>query len=86
MQKTFVLYYRGKRYTVERGQEADTATQRGGAPSGPDRWYVTLAGTAITSLEHHAGETGTLLRARVRQWLTEHPDLDDRDHIHLGGG
>jgi hypothetical protein len=86
MGERFVLQYQGKRYSVERGQPAGTAAQGGGAPSGPDRWYLTLGGTAITSLEHQPDETHALLRARIRRWLAEHPELQTRDQLHLGGG
>jgi len=86
MREKFVLQYRGKRYTVERGQPVGAAAQGGGAPAGPQRWYVTLGGTAITKVEHQPGETEAVLRARIRRWLAEHPDLQTRDQIHLGGG
>jgi hypothetical protein len=86
MRDKFVVQYHGKRYTVERGQPADTAAQGGGGPGGPWHWYITLGGTAITSLEAHPGDTEATLRTRVRQWLAEHPDLQSRDQIHLGGG
>jgi hypothetical protein len=86
MREKFVLQYQGKPYTVERGRPPGTAAEGGGAPSGPERWYVTLGGTAITSLEHQPQDTEAGLRARVRQWLAEHPDLQTRDQIHLGGG
>jgi hypothetical protein len=86
MREKFVLQYQGKPYTVERGRPAGKAAEGGGAPSGPERWYVTLGGTAITSLEHQPQDTEAELRARVRQWLAEHPDLQTRDQIHLGGG
>ena len=86
MSNKFVVQYRGKRYSLERGQPTDAATKGGGAPGGPQRWYVTLGGTAITSLESQPDETEAVLRARVRQWLAEHPDLQTRDELHLGGG
>jgi hypothetical protein len=86
MLEKFVLQYQDKRYNVERGHPAGSAAAGGGAPSGPDRWYITLGGAAITSLEHHPGETEESLRTRIRQWLADHPDLQSRDQIHLGGG
>jgi hypothetical protein len=86
VQEKFVLEYRGKQYDVERGRPSGLAAAGGGAPGGPELWYITLGGAAITSLEHHPGETEALLRARIRQWLDEHQDLQSRDQIHLGGG
>lgn len=86
MRDRFVLQFRRKRYTVERGQPARTAARAGGAPRGARSWYVTLGGTAITRLEARAGEREPALRRRVRQWLADHPELHSRDQIVLGGG
>lgn len=86
MQDKFVLQFRRKRYTVERGQLVDTAARGAGAPRGPQYWYVTLGGTAITRLEVQSGEPEAALRARLRRWLAQHPDLQSRDQIVLGGG
>jgi hypothetical protein len=74
MPQRFTLQYRGKRYQVERGQR----------PS--DRWYITVGGAAVTSLDVRPREAGEALRKRVRGWLEAHPELDGRDRIHLGGG
>jgi hypothetical protein len=86
MRETFTLQHRGKRYTVERGQAPRTAAQGGGAPVDSARWYLTLAGTALAALEAEPGETDAALRMRIRQWLDAHPELQDRDQIHLAGG
>lgn len=86
MRDRFVLLYRGKQYNVERGQPAEIAAEGGGAPGNPGRWYLTLAGAAMTSFEHSPGETESELRERIRRWLAEHPDFQTRDQIHLGGG
>ena len=86
MRDKFVLQFRRKRYTVERGQLARNAAQAGGARRGALSWYVTLGGTAITRLEARAGERELALRNRIRQWLADHPELHSRDQIVLGGG
>jgi hypothetical protein len=52
----------------------------------PDMWYVTIAGTALTKLPATPADTEESVRARVLQWLEEHPDMLDRDQIVLGGG
>ncbi len=52
----------------------------------PERWYITLAGTALTALEAREGESDAALRTRIRKWLDAHPELQDRDQIHLAGG
>ena len=76
--------YRGKMYAVEldRGWTADSTT---GARTQP-RWHVTIGGTAVTSFDAEPDETEGSVQDRVRGWLERHPDLHDRDQIHLGGG
>jgi hypothetical protein len=82
----FTLEYQGREYTVERGQRPGDATMRGGAPAGPDRWYVTLGPKAITSIEELPQETGSALRARIVEWLANHPQMPQDENIVLGGG
>jgi hypothetical protein len=86
MRARFQLQYHGKRYWVERGRDADSAAQRGGGLVGPSRWYVTLGGIAVGSLPAQPRESAPALRVRVRQWLAQLPDLEDRDRLYLGGG
>jgi hypothetical protein len=77
--------YQGKRITAARSG--------GQTPSGqalpseqPQMWYVTIAGTALTSFPATASDTEELVRQRVLRWLQDHPDMLDRDQIVLGGG
>jgi hypothetical protein len=49
-------------------------------------WYVTIAGTALTKFPAAPADTEDSVRARVLQWLKDHPDMLDRDQIVLGGG
>lgn len=86
MRNRFQLQYRGKRYTVERGRTGPAAATGGGAPVDPERWYLTLGGAALTALEVRSDESEAALRQRIRRWVDEHPDLLDRDHIHMAGG
>jgi hypothetical protein len=86
MRDKFVLQHRGKRYRVERGQPRSSAAQGGGAPSGSDRWYISLNLAAITSLPAEPGETEAGLRARIREWLDANPRVQESDEIFLGGG
>ncbi|HEU4649699.1 MAG TPA: hypothetical protein VFS33_11605 [Gemmatimonadales bacterium] len=86
MRNRFQLQYRGRRYSVERGRTGSAAATGGGAPVDPDRWYITLGGAALTALHVRADESEAALRGRVRQWVDAHPDLLDRDHIHMAGG
>jgi hypothetical protein len=86
MQRRFTLQHRGKRYTIERGRSGPAAARGGGAPVDPERWYITLAGTALAAVEAKDGEDERELRARIRAWLDAHPELQDRDQIHLAGG
>lgn len=82
----FTLKYQGHEYAVERGQPKGDATSRGGAPGGPERWYVTLGPKAITSIEEIPHETRAALRARIVQWLASHPQMPKDEDIVLGGG
>jgi hypothetical protein len=68
---------------VERGGEQSLSE---GPTRGPMMWYATIAGTALTKFAASPGDTEDSVRARVLQWLKEHPDLLDRDQIVLGGG
>jgi hypothetical protein len=52
----------------------------------PPAWYVTIAGTALTKLPASPSDTEESVRARVLQWMTDHPEMLDRDQIVLGGG
>lgn len=82
----FTLEYQGREYNVERGRPRGDATTRGGAPAGPDRWYVTLGPKAITSIEDIPHETETALRTRIVEWLADHPQMPKDEDIVLGGG
>jgi hypothetical protein len=80
------IEYRGKQITatLNRGK---TATTGQALPSEePAMWYLTIGGTALTKLAASASDTEDGVRARVVQWLKEHPDMLDRDQIVLGGG
>lgn len=80
------IEHRGKQITatLNRGQ---TATTGAALPSDePAMWYVTIGGTALTKLPASPADTEDVVRARVVQWLREHPDMLDRDQIVLGGG
>ena len=52
----------------------------------PTMWYVTIGGTALTKLPASSVDNDAMVRARVLQWLRDHPDMLDRDQIVLGGG
>jgi hypothetical protein len=82
----FTLEYQGREYTVERGQPRADASMRGGAPAGPNRWYVTLGPKAITSIDEIPHETEATLRARIVDWLAAHPQMPKDEDIVLGGG
>jgi hypothetical protein len=82
----FTLQYQGREYTVERGRRPSDANVRGGAPAGPDRWYITLGPKAITSIEELPHETEAALRARIVEWLANHPQMPQDEDIVLGGG
>lgn len=76
-----------------RGKQIIAALRRGQTTSGEllpgdsrDTWYVSIAGTALTKLPATPADTEESVRARVLQWLEEHPDMLDRDQIVLGGG
>jgi hypothetical protein len=80
-----IVDHQGKQITaaLSGGQTASG----GVSPSeGPATWYVTIAGTALTKFPATPGDTEESVRARVVQWLKEHPDMLDRDQIVLGGG
>lgn len=80
------IEHRGKQITatLNRGQ---TATTGEALPSDePAMWYLTIGGTALTKLAASLSDTEDVVRARVVQWLREHPDMLDRDQIVLGGG
>lgn len=82
----FELEFEGRRYTVQRGESAEAAAEGGGAPVGRSAWYVTLGPKAITRLPVLPGEGDELLRARIRGWLAEHPQMPGSEDIVLGGG
>lgn len=76
-----------------RGKQITAALSSGQTTSGeawpgetPAMWYVTIAGTALTKLSATSADTEESVRARVLQWLDDHPDMLDRDQIVLGGG
>ena len=82
----FELEFRGRRYTVQRGESAEAAAEGGGAPVGRLAWYITLGPKAITRLVVMPGETDESLRDRIRRWLAEHPEMPGSENIVLGGG
>jgi hypothetical protein len=86
MAHRFNLEFGGREYTVERGSHPTGAAEGGGAPVGRHSWYVTLGPKAITSLVAIPGESDAALRARIRNWLDEHPEMPDSEDITLGGG
>jgi hypothetical protein len=86
MDDRFELEFEGRRYTVQRGAPAESAAEGGGAPVGRLAWYITLGPKAITRLAAAPGETDDALRARIRQWLAEHPEMPGSEDIVLGGG
>ena len=86
MERKFTLDYEGREYTVERGERAEAAAEGGGAPTGRDRWYITLGPKAITSLDAIPEETPAGLRERIRRWLAEHPEMPVSEDIVFGGG
>jgi hypothetical protein len=77
--------HRGKQIiaALNRGR---TASGEGLAGDGPAMWYVTIGGTALTRFPAAPADTEDSVRARVLQWLKDHPDMLDRDQIVLGGG
>jgi hypothetical protein len=79
------VVHRGKQITAElsRGQTASGKALPGESPA---MWFVTIAGTALTKFPATPADTEESVRARVLQWLNEHPDMLDRDQIVLGGG
>lgn len=74
----------GKQITASLGRGA-TGAAKVASPDEPV-WYVTIGGTALTTLPASPGDSEETVRARVLQWLTEHPEMLDRDQIVLGGG
>jgi hypothetical protein len=86
MSDKFTLEFEGREYTVQGGDPPASAARGGGAPVGQHSWYVTLGLKAITSLEAVPGESDDVLRARIRQWLSAHPEMPDSEDIMLGGG
>jgi hypothetical protein len=86
MRDRFTLEFHGREYTVQRGDHPASAAEGGGAPVGRHSWYVTLGPKAITSLDAVPGESEDALRARLRRWLDEHPEMPDSEDIILGGG
>ena len=82
----FELEFEGRQYTVQRGEDALSAAEGGGAPVGRLAWYVTLGPKAITRLAAVPGESDEALRSRIRRWLADHPELPGTEQIVLGGG
>ena len=85
MSRQFSLTFEDRDYTVVAGAPPERAATGGGAPVGP-RWYVSLGPKAITSLDALPGETDAALRARIVQWLSEHPEMPESEDIIFGGG
>ena len=86
MEERFELEFEGRRYTVRRGESAESAAEGGGAPVGQLSWYITLGPKAITRLPAVPGETPESLRERIRRWLAENPQMPGSESIVLGGG
>lgn len=86
MADRFTLEYDGREYTVQRGDHPASAAEGGGAPVGRHSWYVTLGPKAITSLDAMPDESEAAVRARIRQWLAEHPEMPNSEDIVFGGG
>lgn len=86
MPDRFTLEFEGREYTVQRGDRPASAAEGGGAPVGPNSWYVNLGPKAITSLEAMSGESDEALRARIRRWLEDHPEMPNSEDIVFGGG
>ena len=82
----FELEFEGRRYTVQRGEAAESAAEGGGAPVGRLAWYLTLGPKAITRLPVVPGESDPALRERIRRWLAEHPEMPADEDIVFGGG
>lgn len=79
------IEYRGKQLTASLGR-GGSAGGEALATSETAVWYVTIGGTALTTLPASPGDSEEAVRARVLQWLRENPDMLDRDQIVLGGG
>ena len=86
MEERFELEFEGRRYTVQRGESAESAAEGGGAPVGRSSWYISLGPKAITRLPAVAGETDAALRDRIRRWLAENPQMPGSENIVWGGG
>jgi hypothetical protein len=79
------IEFRGKQITASRGRGqtgGDPATSAGEQ----DLWYITIGGTALTKFSALPGDSEETVRTQVLQWLSDHPDMLDRDQIVLGGG
>lgn len=85
-EERFELEFKGRRYTVQRGERAEAAAEGGGAPVGRLAWYITLGPKAITRLPVVPDESAASLRTRIRRWLEEHPEMPGSEDIVLGGG
>ena len=82
----FILAHGDRRITVERGAPPSASRDGGGQAAGAGRWFLTIAGTALTALPAEADEQAPDLEARIHAWLDAHAELLDRDQINLGGG
>ena len=80
------LWHHGKEYTLERGAGEAHASNGGRQWGEADQWYVTLGGTALTTLPAYGNESEAGVCARLLDWLAAHPEMQDRNNIHLGGG
>jgi hypothetical protein len=79
------IEHRGKQITASLNT-GQTVTGESLSREEPPTWYLTIAGTALTKLPASPGDTEESVRARVLQWLSDHPEMLDRDQIVLGGG
>jgi hypothetical protein len=66
------------------GKQIVAALNRSGEE--PPMWYVTIGATALTRFPATRSDSEASVRGRVLAWLTDHPDMLDRDQIILGGG
>jgi hypothetical protein len=84
MENRLQLHYRDRIYDLELDQGQLTAGPD--SASGTGRWHVTVAGTALTSFAARADDDEAAVRERLRRWIDDHPQMETRDEIHLGGG
>lgn len=77
--------FRGKQYTAELSRGSAPRSAEANAPAVPT-WHVMLGPTPLTEFPAAIGDTEASVRERALAWIRGHPELADRDQIHLGGG